>query len=573
MSGDNGPTPAAGGNLALRDAYYARQKYLFALAFVVVSIVPLLLLDFKTSRVYEESWMERAARELSTLAHDRKEIIDRFLGTQEDQLASLVALHGARELAQGTRLATLLGALDRNGAITDLGVIDAKGNHLAYQGPFARELAGRNYAGAPWFVEVMRSGRYVSDVFSGYRKVPHLVVAVADPARAGILRATIDLAFFNGLLQTADVGPDGDAFIVNRRGEMQTGSRIGRGRVTPEELERFSALADEGGNAARRGDTIHSAVYLNNRQWLLVLETNVESSLAPYEEARHRDTVLVAVAAAAIILVAVGLTHSMIGRLARAEHERNLLANQVGDVEKLALIGRLAASVAHEINNPLQLISGQTGLMDDLMEDERPDAVVHLGEYREALGKVRTQIARASTITRRLLGFSRGSDGRSVDTDVNQAVEETAALFEHEARRHRITIERHYQDGLPAVSLDPAQLQQVVLNVLHNAMDAIGQDGTITITSRVKEERVVVDFADTGPGLSIEVLEHLYDPFFTTKPKGKGTGLGLYVSHDIMARLGGELIAENRDGGGAVFSLELPAMQARANRFAEAVCM
>jgi len=142
-------------------------------------------------------------------------------------------------------------------------------------------------------------------------------------------------------------------------------------------------------------------------------------------------------------------------------------------------------------------------------------------------------------------------------------------LFEHEAKRHRIVIARHYQDGLPRIRTDPAQLQQVILNVLHNAIDAIGKDGTIDISSRTTGDHIIIDFADTGPGLTAEVMEHLYDPFFTTKPKGKGTGLGMYVSRDIMTRLGGELTAANRTSGGAVFSvhlpLEAPTRQVRTN--------
>ncbi|MCK7577504.1 MAG: ATP-binding protein [Chromatiales bacterium] len=98
----------------------------------------------------------------------------------------------------------------------------------------------------------------------------------------------------------------------------------------------------------------------------------------------------------------------------------------------------------------------------------------------------------------------------------------------------------------------------MILNILHNAIDAIGKDGAIDISSRADGGRIVVEFADTGPGLTAEVMDHLYDPFFTTKPKGKGTGLGLYVSRDVMARLGGELTAANRAEGGAVFSVHLP---------------
>jgi len=132
------------------------------------------------------------------------------------------------------------------------------------------------------------------------------------------------------------------------------------------------------------------------------------------------------------------------------------------------------------------------------------------------------------------------------------------ALLEYEARRHRIVITRHFQNGLPLLNTDVAQFQQVILNILHNAMDAIGQDGAIEVTSRSDGDHIVVDFADSGPGLSAEVMAHLYDPFFTTKPKGKGTGLGMYVSRDIMARLGGELTGTNRASGGAVFSVRLP---------------
>jgi two-component system, NtrC family, sensor kinase len=541
-----------------RDAYYTRQKYLFALVFVVVSIVPLLILNYNASRFYQESWIEKTSLELSSLASDRRALIDRFLETQEDQLAGFLSLYDPKTLGQGQRLAALFKAMNRSGVITDLGVIDRAGNHLTYQGPFAQELAGKNYAATEWFAEVMKNGRYVSDVFTGYRKVPHLIVAVADPGKTWILRATINSGLFNNLVASANVGPGGDAFIVNRRGELQTPSRHGHAAVTADELRLFSALADGGGKATRKGDYLHCAIHLNSGQWMLVLETNVATSLASYNKARQLDTALMAVAAAVIILVAVLLTRSMVDRLARADHEHSLLTNQVREVENMALIGRLSASVAHEINNPLQIISDQAGLMNELMDEEKPASVSHLGDYRQAIGKIRTQVGRASTITRRLLGFSHVQDGERSRTDINQAVEETVALLEHEAKRHRIVITRHYQDGFPPVRTDSAQLQQVLLNVLHNAMDAIGRDGAIDISSRAAGDRIIVDFADTGPGLTPEVMQHLYDPFFTTKPKGKGTGLGLYVSRDIMQRLGGELVAANRPQGGSVFSVHLP---------------
>jgi two-component system NtrC family sensor kinase len=542
------------------EVYYTRQKYLFALVFVVVAIVPLLILNYNTASFYRASWIEKTSVELSTLAGDRRELIDHFLAAQKDQLAGFLSLYAPAALRQGNRLEALYTAMNRRGEITDIGVIDRHGNHLAYYGPYEKELVGRNYAKSEWFAEVMQNGRYTSNVFSGYRKVPHLIVAAADPARTGILRATINSTLFNSLVESANVGPDGDAFIVNRKGELQTPSRLGRTAVTPEELARFTALAASGGRAKQHasGERIYGVAVANGGQWLLVLETNVASSLASYDKARRLDTALVAIAAALIILVAVLLTHSMVGRLARAERERSLLTNQVREVEKLALIGRFSACVAHEVNNPLQIITDQAGLIDELMEEENPANITHFDDYRQAIGKIRKQVGRTSTITHRLLGFSRAQDNVLSDTDINQAVEETTALLEHEARRQRIAIVRHYQDDLPKVHTDAGQFQQVVLNILHNALDAIGNEGTIEITSRRVGARIVVDFADSGPGLTPEVLGRLYDPFFTSKPKGKGTGLGLFVSRDIMARLGGELTVANRAAGGAVFSVHLP---------------
>lgn len=547
-------------NAKPREHYYARQKYLFASVFVIVSVVPLLVLNYNAARFYRASWIEKTKLEIATLAGDRKLLIDRFLAEQEDRLAGFLAIDTAHALAVPERIDALYAALQRGGVIADIGVIDRQGNHLAYRGPYEKALAGKNYADAEWFAATLKNGRYASDVFLGYRNVPHMIVAVADPSGEGILRATIDSTFFNNLVASANVGPDGDAFIVNRRGEFQTPGRLGRTALSDAELARFGALAEADGIAVWQDDRIHGAVTLNNGQWLLVLETNVASSLASWEQARARDTALVAAAAVLIILVAVLVTRTLVGNLERAERERNLLTHQVREVEKLALIGRLSASVAHEVNNPLQIISDQAGLMDDLLDDpcEDKDFPALRDELRQTVKKIRTQVRRTATITRRLLGFSHPPDNQVAPTDINQAVEETVALLEHEASRQHIVIERRYQEGLPAIPVDASQFQQVVLNILHNALDAVGRGGRIRVTSRLEGDQVVVAFADSGPGLTPEVIEHIYDPFFTTKPKGKGTGLGLFVSRDIMVRLGGRLSAANRPEGGAVFTVHLP---------------
>ncbi|MBA3003940.1 MAG: two-component sensor histidine kinase, partial [Desulfurivibrio sp.] len=179
-------------------------------------------------------------------------------------------------------------------------------------------------------------------------------------------------------------------------------------------------------------------------------------------------------------------------------------------------------------------------------------------EYRAAFAKIRTQVKRASTITHRLLGFSRSADGLKSKTNINTLVEETVSFLEKEATNHRITIRRNLDPTLPETTTDSTQLQQVFLNILNNAIDAIGNGGSVTISSSLSEEQLAVEFADSGPGLSEEALKKVFDPFFTTKKSGSGTGIGLSISYSIIERLGGRIEVRNGRQGGCIFRVTLP---------------
>lgn len=541
-----------------REAYYARQKQLFVLVIILVSLVPLCVISWSSSHYYRESWLAKTSAELAALARDRKEIIDLFLKNQEHLLAGLAEISDRGQLADQENLAGIFAAMNRSGVMADLGIIDDRGEHLAYVGPFARELAGRNYARSQWFQEVMADGRYTSDVFSGYRGVPHFVVAVAAPDRSWLLRATINSELFNTLLLSAGVGEGGDAFIVNRQGELQTPSRLGLSEPSPEVLSLLARDGQEGREPVRHmGGGLYASAWLKDGDWLLVLQTDVDTSLAGFYRARKRDVAIIVAAALVTLLVATLLVRSMVGKIARADRQRLLLDDRVRQVEKMALVGRMAASVAHEINNPLQIIGDQAGWVEELLEEESRE-LKNLPELRESAGRIRAQVKRASAITHRLLGFSRSSGTERVRTDINVLLEETVSFLENEARHHNITIRKHLASDLPLVCTDAGQLQQVFLNILNNGIDAMGQEGVLTLSTEQEGERILIRFADSGPGLPAGVGERIFDPFFTTKQRGKGTGLGLSVSFSIMQRLGGGISAENGRGGGAVFTVSLP---------------
>ncbi|MCA9607056.1 MAG: HAMP domain-containing protein [Myxococcales bacterium] len=222
--------------------------------------------------------------------------------------------------------------------------------------------------------------------------------------------------------------------------------------------------------------------------------------------------------------------------------------------EKLASVGRLAAGIAHEIGNPLSAISGLVELVET--GDLEPD------EQREFLGRVRKETERINRIIRDLLDFARSEPTEhEVDAtcDLVLVVEDAVRLVGPQADLRQVTLERRFEDDVPRVRGSAARLAQVVLNLLLNAADAIGGEGTIRLEVTADEDMVRLVVHDTGPGIPEAVLAEIFEPFVTTKPPGQGTGLGLAVCQTLVEQLGGALIAENAPEGGARFTVRLPA--------------
>ena len=244
-----------------------------------------------------------------------------------------------------------------------------------------------------------------------------------------------------------------------------------------------------------------------------------------------------------------------VGRL--RELERRRLEQALFESEKLAATGRLAASIAHEINNPLEAIQNALYLLVQRIPKEDPNA--------RFLGIAIKETARMSRILKQMLGFYRPAKDL-VPTDCNALVDEADALLAKRLRERNVRIEKYLDRGLPKVMASADQIKQVVLNLILNAAEAMPRGGPITVTSEGQAagpsalgrgDAVRIQVADLGPGIAEELLPHIFEPFFSTKGE-KGTGLGLWVSAGIAQSHGGRLQVRNRPGGGTVFSLTLP---------------
>jgi len=222
--------------------------------------------------------------------------------------------------------------------------------------------------------------------------------------------------------------------------------------------------------------------------------------------------------------------------------------------EKLASLGQLAAGAAHEINNPLTAILGYSDLLiDDASIAEKP---------RSIASKIREQARRTKTLVTNLLSFSRQIPAERTLLDINAVVNSAVQLRRLDLRGKKIQMELQNESVLPGVRGDSNQLLQVFFNIISNAVDAMEEVGGGLLTVRTYRERanVIIEFSDTGPGIKKPSL--VFDPFYTTKPVGKGVGLGLSICYGLVQEHNGHISCFNRAEGGATFRIELPAVLA-----------
>jgi two-component system, NtrC family, sensor kinase len=226
------------------------------------------------------------------------------------------------------------------------------------------------------------------------------------------------------------------------------------------------------------------------------------------------------------------------------------LLEQIIQSEKLAEVGRMSAGIAHEVNNPLAVITYAAQLL--LREED-------LGTFpREMAERIESEVERLRTLTSSLLSFSSPRAMVKRETDLNDVIRDILRLVRYELSRHAISLRENYGE-LPLIHCDPNKLKQVFINLVMNAVQAMNGGGDLSIyTSVVNGEEVEVVFSDSGPGIALEAREQIFAPFFSTKKEGEGTGLGLYICRNIVAEHEGRLLLESEVGKGSVFRVILP---------------
>jgi two-component system NtrC family sensor kinase len=551
--------------------YYQSLSRNMILSVITVSLTPMLLVIFILLHQFSAAYHEKTRAHLTELVLKHKQQIDNFLNEKLANIRFLAMTKTFETLNDDDFLQRKLIYLGKayGNVFVDLGIVDENGNQVAYAGPHA--LANVNYADAEWFKKAWANNSYISDVFLGFRGTPHFIVTVKQKEndRWFLVRSTIDFMSFKSLVENLRVGMTGHAFILNREGDFQTQPTMDM-PPDPSGYAYFWEAVEKTRNkilVTRRPDesgrdSLYAVAGLKNGDWLLVVKQLSSDAFSDLKRMFIISLLIFISGGAAIVFMSIYMAGRMVKRIRKADTEKEGMNQQIIETGKMASIGELAAGIAHEINNPVAIMVEEAGWIGDLLEEEEFAGSGNLPELKRALTQINTQGRRCKEITHKLLSFARKTDTIAKDVQVNDTISEIVNLSSQMAKYNKVIIETELQKDLPYITISPSEMQQVLLNLINNALDAMEKTGgRIKISTKISEiepGHIVIVVEDNGPGIPEANLPRIFDPFFTTKPVGKGTGLGLSICYGIINKMGGKIDVQSAVGKGARFRIWIP---------------
>ncbi len=551
--------------------YYTFQDYrqtwgMTIFVLMATALVPLVVMTLIYYQLIETSINTESLLRTERLASNARRAVTFFLEERLDALTFTVNEMGYDRLTNPGRLSEVLRNLKLGfGGLTDLSVIADTGTQVTYAGPF--NLEGKDYSNQPWFLECQQHNACVSETFSGYRGVPHIVVAVKSVRADGrffVLRATLETERLIQALSSYKTGEHADIFLVNREGLLQTPSQFYEGESHHMNIP-LPAYADRTKaemSVDRNGQPIligYAFIDTNiaPTSFILMVVKQKAGMMKVWLDLRSHINWFFGVSAVIIAIVITLTSTVMVNKIFQADRQKAETMVAAERNSQLASIGQLAAGVAHEINNPLALINETAGYVKDLFTikqqyKEDPDLVEHIDSIIDA-------VDRCGTITRQLLGFSRHFDVQTQPIDLNDMVGEVINFHKKEAEYRDIKIHVDIPETIPLIETDRGKLQQIILNLVNNAFQAIANGCFLDIRAEMDgPEQVRLFIQDNGCGISEDHLNKIFEPFFTTKKEGQGTGLGLSITYGLVQKLHGNITVQSKTGQGTTFVVTLP---------------
>ncbi|TKB24399.1 hypothetical protein FCL47_18110 [Desulfopila sp. IMCC35006] len=562
------------------DKSYKKFSRGLSLLLTILVLVPLTIISILSHYQYKQLLQKDELTQLMLNLEQAQSTIELLVSKLQSSVRLVARDDRYQDLIDPKNLKALFVRLQKEHPdFADIEIIDSEGMQKSYVGPY--HLKAQNYRDQTWYQEVLLRGVYISNVFSGFRQVPHFVIAISrkHPKQEGswVLRVTIDGKTLQRFVDTISTTSVDDIFLVDAKNIAQTRPQqygeIGKENVLysvdktiSSDISRFlsthNKILPEASDLIvlknfNGQEVLHASVPLKGTPWRIDMVKRLYLQGDAWSSFKIRlDTIFLCCAIVAIFVI-LKLSDGITNHIREADKKRQQFLIEAEHANKLASIGRLAAGVGHEINNPLSIINEKTGLIQDYFE------MTGDFQYKEsmqgALDSIQNSVVRCKTITHRLLGFARHTDVQTEEIDINLVLQEVVAFLAQEATYSQIDICFELDQDIQKIFSDRSQLQQVFLNITNNAIDAIGSNGQIVLSSKqIDPETIQVKITDTGKGMSPDVQRRIFDPFFTTKETGKGTGLGLSITYGILKKLGGRINVQSEVGKGTEFEITLP---------------
>ena len=520
--------------------------------------------------------------ELSTFTEhldQSRDQVDQFFSERRSLVKFISNSNRYQQLTAPGRLEELLERLkDDYPEISDLEIIDGHGMVAAQAGPNSQQ--GAVYTEQPWYRNTIRQDETIAFFLAGNSNPSYFGITISRAEKQSntswMIRARISDAGVRRIIETTGTALFDDIFIVNEKSKVLTApfkyGVIGQGNplANMEEVsdsilvellsEQAETFDNDGQITVRQPNSglqiVEASFGLPDTPFRLIMAKEMNKLSKAQFSIRIKLIAIFVTCTIVAIFIILEISKGITRHIKESDKKRQLFLAEVEHSNKLASIGRLAAGVAHEINNPLSIINQKAGLVQDFIE--MSEEFTHRKTIMDTLDGIQDSVLRCKTITHRLLGFARQEDVHTELLDINVILREVIDFLAKEATYAQIRIDFDLDETVPTILCDRTQLQQIFLNITSNAIDAIGSNGRIILaTSQIDDDNIMVSITDDGPGISEEVKKHIFDPFFTTKETGKGTGLGLSITYGLIQKLGGEIDVISEVGKGTTFEITL----------------
>lgn len=533
---------------------------------LATALVPLAVATLTYYQLVQQSVDSELVFRTERVASNVRRAVTFFFEERLNALKFTVNEIGFDQLTVAGHLVTVLKNLKFGfGGLTDLSVIADTGVQIAYAGPF--ELEGKNYNNQIWFKECKQHNYYVSETFHGYRDEPHMIVAVKGFRPDGsffILRATLETEQLFQTLSSYEPGAHADIFLTNRSFVLQTPSKY-YGDI----FEKMSLPALD---YSKKTQTVMSTdnllrpiitgyafitTELTDTPFILMVVKQKAGMIGVWLALRSNINWVVGFGTLIIIVVVTVMCTIMVNLLFRADRSKAETMLMMEQNNRLATIGKMAAGVAHEINNPLALINETAGYVKDLFVIEKrfpPEEVL-----MESINCILDAVDKCATITKQLLGFARKEDTKIQKVNIRKVISDVLIFHQKEAAYRNISVKLNMPKKDLEIETDQGKLEQILLNLINNAFQAMEDDRSLEIeASPVTDGEVAITVSDTGCGIPKEHLQKIFEPFFTTKKKDRGTGLGLAITYGLVKKLHGDIWMHSKENAGTTFTITLP---------------